>query len=111
MSTLTATSTLRPSRSVEPRSLVTSLAAVIAHDDAERRRLAHLTAREREILGLVAEGLSNEGIAHHLWLTEKTVETHVRSIFGKLELRHRDGNNRRVVAAVLYVRAIRYTTG
>jgi DNA-binding NarL/FixJ family response regulator len=51
-------------------------------DDA----LALLTPREREVLGLVAEGRTNAGIAKQLWLTEKTVETHVSSILGKLGL-------------------------
>ena len=51
-----------------------------------RRPLAELTPREREVLGLMAEGNTNAGIAEHLWLTEKTVETHVSSILGKLGL-------------------------
>ena len=51
--------------------------------------LAALSAREREVLALVAEGRTNAGIAKHLWLTEKTVETHVSSILAKLNLERR----------------------
>jgi len=52
----------------------------------EADELAELTPREREVLGLMAEGKTNAGIARQLWLTEKTVETHVRSILAKLGL-------------------------
>jgi DNA-binding NarL/FixJ family response regulator len=51
--------------------------------------LAPLTAREREVAGLVAEGLSNRDIAEQLVLSERTVDTHVQKIFGKLRLRSR----------------------
>jgi len=69
-------------------------------DDA----LADLTPREREVLGLMAEGRTNAGIARQLWLTEKTVETHVSSILGKLG-RPLDGDtHRRVLAVVTYLR-------
>lgn len=50
--------------------------------------LAQRSPREREVLGLVAQGRTNAGIAKHLWLTEKTVETHVSSILSKLGLSH-----------------------
>jgi len=70
-------------------------------DDA----LAQLTPREREVLGLVAEGRTNASIAKELWLTEKTVETHVRSILGKLDLPLDGDTNRRVLAVVTYLRA------
>ena len=69
-------------------------------DDA----LAELTPREREVLGLMAEGKTNAGIARQLWLTEKTVETHVRSILGKLGLPLDGDTNRRVLAVVTYLR-------
>jgi DNA-binding NarL/FixJ family response regulator len=71
------------------------------HDDA----LASLTPREREVLGLVAEGRTNAGIAKHLWLTEKTVETHVSSILGKLGLSSSAEGHRRVLAVLAYLRA------
>lgn len=62
--------------------------------------LSTLTPREREVLGLVAEGKTNAGIAKELWLTEKTVETHVRSILGKLDLPQDGDTHRRVLAVV-----------
>ncbi len=67
--------------------------------------LSALTPREREVLGLVAEGRTNSGIAKELWLTEKTVETHVRSILGKLDLPQDGDTHRRVLAVVTYLRA------
>lgn len=69
-------------------------------DDA----LAGLTPREREVLGLMAEGKTNAGIARQLWLTEKTVETHVSSILGKLGLPLDGDTHRRVLAVVTYLR-------
>jgi DNA-binding NarL/FixJ family response regulator len=72
-----------------------------AHDDG----LARLTPREREVLGLVAEGRTNAGIAKHLWLTEKTVETHVGSILGKLNLSRAADGHKRVLAVLAYLRA------
>ena len=67
--------------------------------------LAELTSREREVLGLMAEGRTNAGIARRLWLTEKTVETHVRAILAKLGLPSSDDDHRRVLAALTYLRA------
>jgi serine/threonine-protein kinase PknK len=75
---------------------------------AERRRddpLAELTAREREVLGLMAEGRSNSGIAHRLFVTEGAVEKHVRSILAKLRLPATDDDHRRVLAVVTYLEA------
>jgi DNA-binding NarL/FixJ family response regulator len=71
------------------------------HEDA----LAELTAREREVLELMAEGRTNAGIAKRLWLTEKTVETHVRSILMKLGLSVSTDDHRRVMAVLAYLRA------
>lgn len=67
--------------------------------------LAPLTPREREVLGLMAEGRTNAGIAKRLWLTEKTVETHIRSILGKLSLPASQDDHRRVLAVLAWVRA------
>jgi DNA-binding NarL/FixJ family response regulator len=66
--------------------------------------LDELTPREREVLGLMAEGRSNGGIARSLVVTEGAVEKHISSIFGKLGLPPSDEENRRVVAVLAYLR-------
>ena len=71
----------------------------------ENDALGELTPREREVLGLMAEGRTNAGIAKQLWLTEKTVETHVSSILGKLGLSHLADGHKRVLAVLAYLRA------
>jgi len=68
-------------------------------------RLDPLTIREREVLSLMAEGRSNVGIADRLFVTEKTVETHVASILGKLGLESQPDDHRRVLAVLAYLRA------
>jgi DNA-binding NarL/FixJ family response regulator len=68
----------------------------------EPSRFETLTGREREILGLVAEGWSNAGISEQLGITTRAVERHVHSIFSKLELTD-SLHNRRVRAALLYL--------
>jgi len=67
--------------------------------------LAILTAREREVLALLAEGRTDRGIAKLLFITPKTVEAHVRSIFGKLDLPSDATANRRVHAVLRFLRA------
>jgi DNA-binding NarL/FixJ family response regulator len=66
--------------------------------------LADLTSREREVLGLIAEGRSNQGICRTLWLSPKTVETHIRSLFAKLGIAEAPEDNRRVLAVLTYLR-------
>jgi DNA-binding NarL/FixJ family response regulator len=67
--------------------------------------LARLSSREREVLALMAEGRSNAGIAHRLWVTEGTVEKHVRSILTKLDLAETNEDHRRVLAVLTFLDA------
>lgn len=70
-----------------------------------RDPLESLTPREREVLSLVAEGLSNRGIAERITVTERTVEAHVTSVFLKLNLDGSSNSHRRVLAALTYLRS------
>jgi DNA-binding NarL/FixJ family response regulator len=67
--------------------------------------LEELTEREREVLGLVAEGLSNQAIAGRLFITQRTVESHITEIFLKLDLDVNPESHRRVLAVLTYLRA------
>jgi DNA-binding NarL/FixJ family response regulator len=67
--------------------------------------LDELTPREREVLGLMAEGRSNKAVAEQLVVTERAVEKHVTSIFGKLRLSAAPQDHRRVLAVLAYLRA------
>jgi DNA-binding NarL/FixJ family response regulator len=67
--------------------------------------LEDLSPREREVLSLMAEGRSNAGIAHQLWITEGTVEKHVHSILTKLRLPATADDQRRVLAVITYLDA------
>jgi DNA-binding NarL/FixJ family response regulator len=79
--------------------LVGELLDAPRHEDP----LAELTPREREVLALVAEGRTDRGIAEALWLSPKTVETHVRTIFRKLDLPSAPSENRRVHAVLAFL--------
>jgi DNA-binding NarL/FixJ family response regulator len=70
-----------------------------------RDPLAQLTPREAEVLALMAEGRTNRGIAKRLWLTDRTVETHVGNIITKLGLAEDEEDNRRVLAVLAYLEA------
>jgi DNA-binding NarL/FixJ family response regulator len=74
---------------------------------ARRRNdpLDTLTARERQVLGLMAEGVSNAGVARKLFITEGTVEKHVNSILSKLDLPDTAEDHRRVLAVIAYLEA------
>jgi serine/threonine-protein kinase PknK len=76
---------------------------------AARRRndpIERLTQRERSVLALMAEGLSNAGIARRIWVTEGTVEKHVRSILAKLDLPETEDQHRRVLAVLTFLEAV-----
>jgi len=80
--------------------------AVVQELIGARRRhdpLSALTEREREVLAQLAEGRSNAGVARRLWVTEGTVEKHVRSILTKLDLPETDDDHRRVLAVLTYL--------
>jgi DNA-binding NarL/FixJ family response regulator len=70
-----------------------------------QRPIAALTPREREVLGLMAEGRSNTAIAEHLVITQRAVEKHVKNIFQKLQLAPADTDHRRVLAVLRYLEA------
>jgi DNA-binding NarL/FixJ family response regulator len=78
---------------------------VISQLLARREPLAVLTAREDEVLGEMAEGLSNAAIAAKLRITEKAVSKHINNIFTKLKMPPSDDNNRRVLAVLTYLNA------
>jgi DNA-binding NarL/FixJ family response regulator len=65
--------------------------------------LDELTARERQVLALLAQGLTDRGISENLWVTPKTVETHIRHILAKLNLPTGAHHNRRVLAVLTYL--------
>lgn len=85
--------------SVVDPALVRELVVARRADDP----LGELTPREREVLGLMAEGRSNAGIARLLWVTEGTVEKHVHSILGKLQLADTGEDHRRVLAVLAFL--------
>ena len=85
--------------SVVDPALVAELVSARKRDDP----LAKLSTREHEVLTLMAEGLSNAGIGRRLWVTEGTVEKHVRSILTKLDLPETGDNHRRVRAVIMYL--------
>ena len=85
--------------SVVDPALVSELVSARRRDDP----LAVLSEREREVLALMAEGRSNAGIAHQIWVTEGTVEKHVRSILTKLGIHEAPDDHRRVLAVITYL--------
>jgi len=87
--------------SVIDPALVQELVSARRRDDP----LAVLSSREQEVLMLMAEGRSNAGIARRLWVTEGTVEKHVRSILTKLNLQETGDDHRRVRAVITYLEA------
>jgi DNA-binding NarL/FixJ family response regulator len=91
--------------SVVDPALVQELVAARRRDDT----FDQLTDREREVLALMAEGRSNAGIAHRLWITEGTVEKHVRSILARMHLPETEDDHRRVLAVLAYLESAEVT--
>ena len=96
---VTAVERIAKGGSVVDPALVQELVGARRADDP----LAALTPRELEVLGLMAEGRSNAGIAGRLWVAEGTVEKHVRSILTKLDLPETPEDHRRVLAVVVFL--------
>lgn len=82
-----------------------TIVARLMHRPQHRDPLNTLTAREREVLGLMAEGRSNDAVAAQLAIGPKTVEAHVRQIMQKLDLPESHDDNRRVLAVLSYLRS------
>jgi DNA-binding NarL/FixJ family response regulator len=80
-----------------------TLVAELVRARRARDPLEELTARERDVLALMAEGRSNTGIGRTLWIAEGTVEKHVRNIFQKLELPDAPDDHRRVLAVIAFL--------
>jgi DNA-binding NarL/FixJ family response regulator len=76
----------------------------LVHRPRQRGPLDELSDREREVLGLMAEGRSNLAIGHALYVSDKTVESHVRLIFQKLGLEQSPDDHRRVLAVLTFLR-------
>lgn len=85
--------------SVVDPAVVQELVAARHRDDTLRQ----LSDREREVLALMAEGRSNAGIARRLWITEGTVEKHIRSILTRMQLPEAEDDHRRVLAVLAYL--------
>ena len=77
----------------------------LLHRTEGRRGLAGLTEREHDVLRLMAQGLTNAGVAKRLFLSERTVEAHVRRLLSKLNIADSDDAHRRVLAVLTYLRA------
>ncbi|HLH85182.1 MAG TPA: response regulator transcription factor [Trebonia sp.] len=79
------------------------IARLLARNAAAQSPLSRLSPREREVLGLMAEGRSNAAIAARLVVTERAVAKHTAAIFAKLDLQPSDDDNRRVLAVLAYL--------
>lgn len=81
----------------------TLVARLVARTAADADPLDELSARELEVLSLMAEGLTNRAIGARLWITEHTVEKHVKSVMGKLRIPTGPDDHRRVLAVLTYL--------
>jgi DNA-binding NarL/FixJ family response regulator len=77
----------------------------LLHRTEGRSGLVELTEREHDVLRLMAQGFTNAGVARRLFLSERTVEAHVRRLLGKLSIADSDDAHRRVLAVLTYLRA------
>jgi DNA-binding NarL/FixJ family response regulator len=82
-----------------------AIVSALLRREREADPLAGLTPREREVMSLMAEGRSNQGIAERLGVTERAVQKHITSIFRRLELSESDDDHRRVLAVIAFLRA------
>jgi DNA-binding NarL/FixJ family response regulator len=82
-----------------------ALVSQLVNRPREQSTLDELTEREREVLALMAEGLTDRGISERLYVTPRTTETHVRHIFAKLSIPATPAHNRRVHAVLTYLRS------
>jgi DNA-binding NarL/FixJ family response regulator len=82
-----------------------TIVARLVHRPRERDALEELTDRERDVLELMAEGRSNHAIGERLFVSPKTVETHIRQIFQKLDLAGPPDSHRRVLAVLAFLRS------
>lgn len=96
---LDALSRVHEGETVIDPEVVRQLLARTTHADP----LTRLTARERDVLGAMAEGLTNAAIATRLHVSQSAIEKHVNAIFDKLELSHHEGYSRRVLAVLRYL--------
>jgi DNA-binding NarL/FixJ family response regulator len=83
-----------------------NVVATLVSPGGENDPLVELTAREREVLALVAEGLNNAGIAKRLFLSVNTVESHVRKVLMKLDVPGAEDGHRRVLAVLAHLGAV-----
>ncbi len=81
-----------------------TIVARLVNRPREQSPLAELTVRERQVLALIAEGRSNHAIGDTLFLSPKTIETHIRQIFRKLDLTGSPDSHRRVLAVLAFLR-------
>jgi DNA-binding NarL/FixJ family response regulator len=101
-----------PPPNASPTAAPPSTAKVVARlvAPATGGPLARLTERERRILELMAEGLTNTGIAHRLVLSDRTVEAHVRHVLLKLDIPETSDGHRRVLAVLAHLQAVHETS-
>jgi DNA-binding NarL/FixJ family response regulator len=82
-----------------------SLVTELVRQRSERDPIEYLTPREREVLGLMAEGRSNQAIGEVMFITSRSVEKHISNIFAKLGLPPAPEDHRRVLAVLAFLRA------